>query len=207
MNEITTRGAPASIHEAKLYETCSPAFSARKISSEAEAEKVRQALSVCTAAAETDWLKGRLAAFFTHYYTGTMPEAVHREIWKDWRAEIGAYPQWALSEAFRWWLSKENEDRRRKPLPGDIGAICDRLMDRHKAAERMLRSWDRRSLEGGVDHEVEIEPRRRATPDQMRRILAEVRPGFLEAEIGDTAEAAEMVVRDVAGNRSWAAEP
>ena len=39
---------------------------------------------------------------------------------EDWQEELAPYPSWAIGKAVRWWMSVENADRRRKPLPGDI---------------------------------------------------------------------------------------
>lgn len=39
---------------------------------------------------------------------------------EDWQHELAPYPSWAIGKAVRWWMSSENKDRRRKPLPGDI---------------------------------------------------------------------------------------
>lgn len=39
---------------------------------------------------------------------------------EDWHEELCAYPAWAIGKAVRWWISADNPDRRRKPLPGDI---------------------------------------------------------------------------------------
>lgn len=39
---------------------------------------------------------------------------------EDWQEELAPYPSWAIGKAVRWWMSAENADRRRKPLPGDI---------------------------------------------------------------------------------------
>lgn len=45
---------------------------------------------------------------------------------EDWQEELAPYPSWAISNAARWWMSADNPDRRRKPLPGDIAERAKR---------------------------------------------------------------------------------
>lgn len=61
---------------------------------------------------------------------------------EDWNEELKDYPAWALQKASRWWMSRNNEKRRQKPIAGDIAARAQWEMGVIRVAEGSLRRFD-----------------------------------------------------------------
>jgi len=76
-----------------------------------------------------------------------MPDNVVQAIADDWASELSEYPEWALQKAFRWWMSRSNEDRRRKPMPGDISERAHFEMSVVRGARLMAENFDKPSCQ------------------------------------------------------------
>lgn len=121
------------------------AFSARRIESHDEAVRTRTVLAAIMEPASREWLAGRIATLMVHYFPNPLPPAVVEAMAHDWFRIIGDRPQWAISDGVDWWLGPENKDRKRKPVPGDIAESADRFTVPMRAAQTMLKLWDRDS--------------------------------------------------------------
>lgn len=77
-----------------------------------------------------------------HYFVGSVQAETVEGIAEDWIAELAKYPPWAINQACRWWMSEENPDRRRKPLPGDISARARAEMSPVRHGEIALRRFN-----------------------------------------------------------------
>ena len=80
----------------------------------------------------------RIAALLSPYYEKDVPQAVRVMEAEDWAEALADYPQWAIQNAVRWWKSEHNADRRKRPMEGDIAAVCHREMDAVRAATFIL---------------------------------------------------------------------
>jgi len=69
--------------------------------------------------------------------------AVSEQVGEIWQDELAPYPLWSIHNACRWWLSKDNPDRRKKPLPGDISERCEVEMMLVRIAQRKVDHFDR----------------------------------------------------------------
>ena len=92
--------------------------------------------------ADPTWLMARVAALLTPYYTGDVPHGVRVMEAEDWAESLLEYPQWAITNAVRWWKSDENPKRRQKPVEGDIRARVKSEMGVVTVAERAVAKFD-----------------------------------------------------------------
>lgn len=133
----------------------------------ADVERIRRTLmEPCSQV----WILARVAALLSPYYEKDTPQSVRKMEAEDWLEELSGYPQWAIERAVRWWKSAENPDRRKRPLEGDIAAICRREVDVPKTALRMLEF--RRN--GRDFTPPDDRPRERVSAERSAQILAEV---------------------------------
>lgn len=99
----------------------SPVLLGRYPKSREEAEAARQAIVNLDTKAASPWIAQRAVTFLAaHYFVAEMAEAVAVQIGRDWKRELSDYPQWAIEAAFNWWISSRNDQRGKRPLPGDI---------------------------------------------------------------------------------------
>ena len=61
----------------------------------------------------------------------------------DWHHELRDYPAWAIQNACRWWMGEDNPERKRRPLPGDIGARCRHETREVRFAQHSVQRFDR----------------------------------------------------------------
>lgn len=115
------------------------------------------------------WLQGEVAKTLVHYFVGVIPQNFSKSIGADYDAELAELPAWAIVKARRWWLSRENEYRHRKPLPGDLGARASLEMSLVRYAGAMVAAFDR----NGPPKPPEP-PKKPLTPEELeqRRIRA-----------------------------------
>lgn len=85
-----------------------------------EAEQAEALLAHLSRPTTAKWLHGRLVALLSHYFVASNDEKVVEAMADDWHALLSPYPAWAIANACRWWLSRDNKDHRKKPMPGDI---------------------------------------------------------------------------------------
>jgi len=90
------------------------------IQDEAELAEIRADYDRVTVPARHEWIMARVAALLGQYYASDVPQGAVRMMAEDWAAELADYPEWAITKAVRWWKSRENLNRKRRPLEGDI---------------------------------------------------------------------------------------
>ena len=88
--------------------------------------------------ADPAWAMVRVAALLEPFYDKGTPPIVKQMDAEDWAAALAKYPRWAIQNAARWWKGEDNENRRKRPLEGDIAARCRFEMGAIYAAERIL---------------------------------------------------------------------
>ena len=88
------------------------------------------------------WLMGRIATLQAQYYTTALPEQFQEAIADDWHHELREYPAWAIAKAVRWWMSRNNDKRRYKPVAGDISERARFEMGIVKVAQSAVRRFD-----------------------------------------------------------------
>ena len=111
------------------------------------------------------WLQGEIAKTLVHYFAGVIPPNFAKSIGADYDVELAEFPAWAIVKARRWWLSRENEYRNRKPLLGDLSERASLEMSLVRYAESMVRAFDR----NGPPKPPEPEPERDFSPEAVAR--------------------------------------
>lgn len=101
-------------------------------------EQVAAAVNGLTVQCNEEWLLMRIAALLEPYFDKGTPAMVRAMEAEDWAEELRDFPKWAIEAAVRWWKSADNQDRRKRPLEGDIGARVRREMDAVRAAQAIL---------------------------------------------------------------------
>lgn len=127
-------------------------------------EQVKTLMISLSRPSPPSWVQGRVATTLSLYYIGAMPAEVNAMISEDYVRELADYPAWAVFEACRWWTSRENVDRKRKPLPGDLSerahfetTLIRLAEDRISPAKRPARDdWS----DGAIKQEGTAEERR-----------------------------------------------
>ncbi len=110
------------------------------ISTEAEAEVIRGILRETSRRAD---MTSRIEVFTTllHFY----PHGIAQDVWKSmlklYLAEVVDYPDWAVSKAVAWWLSRDNPKSGYRPTPGQISGRAHELTEGMRAAQKRLQNW------------------------------------------------------------------
>jgi hypothetical protein len=91
-----------------------------------ELADVERGIHDLTAPPDRAWVMARTAALLSQYYAADVPQSILTIMAEDWAEAIGGYPQWVITKAVRWWKSADNPDRKKRPLEGDIEAVCRR---------------------------------------------------------------------------------
>lgn len=104
-----------------------------------EMAEVEATVAALSEPAESTWLMARVAALLSPYFEKDTPRAVREMEAEDWLDALGEYPQWAIERAVRWWKSADNQDRRKRPMEGDIAARCNAEMRDFQAVPAILR--------------------------------------------------------------------
>ncbi|RRH72014.1 hypothetical protein EG244_15990 [Falsigemmobacter faecalis] len=100
--------------------SCSQAFKAQRCETEADLKAVSQAADYLGRPAPRKWIAGRVVSLLSHYFVSQQDETLAAAVAEDWCAMLADYPAWAIANACRWWMSRENPRKHCKPLPGDI---------------------------------------------------------------------------------------
>ena len=113
-------------------------FSARLPASINEVADVYAAIDYLTVPAPRKWVAGRVVTLLSQYFAPNMDESITAAIADDWCAMLADYPAWAIANACRWWMSRENTNKHRRPLPGDIQERAHAELERIRAAQIVL---------------------------------------------------------------------
>lgn len=97
-----------------------PAFSARRLETEADLSVAKDAAARLKTPATRRWIAGRVMTLLSHYFVAQQDASVVEAVADDWCSMLDGYPAWAIANACRWWMSRENPRKHVKPLPGDI---------------------------------------------------------------------------------------
>jgi hypothetical protein len=84
------------------------------------------------------WIAGRALTLLSQYFAPNMDESVAKAIAEDWCEMLSGYPAWAIANACRWWMGRENPNKARRPLPGDIQDAAHREMEKVRVARIAL---------------------------------------------------------------------
>ena len=92
-----------------------------RVKDQAEADDILFCCEVLSKPVVEDHLIARVVQFIgSHYYVPDAGDGLAKGMINDWIEELQGFPEWALSDAFKWWISSENPKRSKKPVPGDI---------------------------------------------------------------------------------------
>lgn len=94
----------------------------RPIASKTDRDLIAVNATILSQPASGQWVMARVAALLMDYYAADVPASIISMAAEDWAEELSQFPQWAITDAVRWWKGEGNPDRRKKPLPGDIAA-------------------------------------------------------------------------------------
>jgi hypothetical protein len=100
--------------------TCLPGFNGQLPESQTEYDHTADAIAYLETPAPRKWIAGRVVTLLSHFFVAQQEAAVVEAVADDWCAILDKYPAWAIANACRWWLSRENPRKHCKPLPGDI---------------------------------------------------------------------------------------
>lgn len=147
-------------------------FSAQLPESIEEANAVADAVDYLSTPAPRKWIAGRVLTLLSQYFAPNMDEGVTSGIADDWCAMLDRYPAWAIANACRWWMSRENPEKKRRPLPGDIQERAYVEMTQLRAAKI--------TLGRGIAKPTPAQsPERPPISDEARARNAEYAAGFI----------------------------
>lgn len=161
-------------------------FTGWRPASTEEADHIREMVVQLSTPAPRKWIAGRVLTLLSQYFAPNMDEGVSAAIADDWCAMLADYPAWAIANACRWWMSRENPNKHRRPLPGDIQDRAHVEMERVRVARMMLQR--------GVEAPKEPEPKRSVTPEDMER-----RRQFAEEDMVRRRQFAEEIMAKFRG--------
>lgn len=159
--------------------SCSQAFRAQRCETEAEIAAVAEAAEYLSAPAPRKWVAGRVVSLLSHYFVSQQDEALASAVAEDWCSMLEDYPAWAIANACRWWMGRENPRKHCKPLPGDI-------QDRAHVELEPVRAARITIARGVALPAPQAEPRMEIT-EQERARRAAIAASFGLKRIGDTA--------------------
>ena len=58
--------------------------------------------------ADRTWMLARVAALLSPYYEKDVPQGVRKMEAEDWAEALQDFPQWAITNAVRWWKGEHN---------------------------------------------------------------------------------------------------
>jgi len=134
-----------------------------------ERNEVQATIDRLSKPAPAKLLLERVATTLMQYYVADVGAVAARNVAEDYREELKTYPVWAVRRACRWWLSVKNEERRRRPLPGDIAARVLEEMRPVRGAICKVMAFDRGELPEAppVEISAEDQERRRAFAENL----------------------------------------
>lgn len=104
-------------------------------------ERTQTAADNLSVPARSEFIAGRVTALLSNYYVAEIPDQIAESVARDWIKELEPYPAWAIDNACRWWGSRENKKRGKKPIWGDIGERCELEMGIVRLAEAQIRFY------------------------------------------------------------------
>lgn len=113
----------------------------------------------------------------TEYFIAMDQAGVAKQVGDIWQDELEGYPLWAVHNACRWWLSRKNTMRHKKPLPGDISDRCETEMMLVRLAERRVAFFDVNgpAAHRGSDEKVVLTDEQRAARSaELERLAGEI---------------------------------
>lgn len=123
------------------------------------------------APAEKTVILGHVDLMLRHYYVdGKLSAAIMEGMWLQWGKVLENYPGWAIEQAVTEYLA--NDDKGRKPVPGQIRALCNKAISKYRA---LIVQCDRVEME-------KVQPvTPKLTPEERLANIAKV-----EAIVADT---------------------
>lgn len=173
LEDLVRSGTPATPEDAARIKQCLTPFRALRPKTEAEVSEAKAAIEFLSKTAPRKWISARVVTMLSHYFVAQQDEASARAVAEDWAVMLSEYPAWAIANACRWWMSRENPRRSYKPVPGDIQDRSHIEMEAVRAARMMV--------DMGVSAARE-EPAQRpfghSDVERRRAVAAEILNGF-----------------------------
>lgn len=148
------------------------------LGSKTERDTLEKAMIHLSTPAPKKWITGRIASLLAQYFQGDISDKMMEAIADDWCHELQEYPAWSIAKAVRWWTGKDNPDRRKKPLPGDIAERAQKELGPLFAAKAAIRNFDNGSIPM-----IEERPRERISKERAAELMAEA--GFAVKKFGE----------------------
>ena len=145
MNQIAPIAAPrpVALAEAVRMKGSLPVLRGQYPRDKAEAREAKKAIKALSTPPDELWIGQRVVTLLYHYFVGDLPDGAIEAMAADWVAELSPYPEWAIEAACAWWLSRGNEYRHRKPMPGDISAVAHREAGLLTCATQLLSAYEK----------------------------------------------------------------
>lgn len=131
--------------------------------SEIDAIKIEQAIEWLSRPSPRNWLSGKIVSLLSHYFITQTDERVAKAAAEDWIEILQPCPPWAVSNACRAYL--KGQDRRKKPLPGDIYDLAIQQAEFISAANSFLSAHHR-----SKQPVIEVEKQKPISPEERERI-------------------------------------
>ena len=139
-----------------------------QLGSKTERDVLEEAVLKLSTPAPGKWITGRIASLLAQYFQGDISEGMMKSIADDWRHELQEFPAWSIAKAVRWWTGKDNPDRRKKPLPGDIAERAQKELGPLFVARSAIRRFDTGSVPM-----IEQKPKERISKERAAEIMAQ----------------------------------
>jgi hypothetical protein len=149
-----------------------------QLGSKIERDALEEAMQKLSTPAPAKWITGRIASLLAQYFQGDISEGMMKSIADDWYHELKDFPAWATARAVRWWTGRDNPDRRKKPLPGDIADRAQTELGPLFVARAAIKRFD-----SGTVLAIEEAPRERLSKERAAQIMAEA--GFAVKKFGE----------------------
>ena len=137
------------------------------LASKTERDALQQALDKLVTPAPAKWVTGRIASLLAQYFQGDVSESMMKTIADDWYSELRDFPAWAIAKAVRWWIGRDNPDRRKKPMAGDIAERAQKELGPILVAQSAIRRFD-----SGAFPMIEQAPKERVSKERAAEIIA-----------------------------------
>jgi hypothetical protein len=137
--------------------------------SKIERDALEEAINKLYTPAPAKWITGRIASLLAQYFQGDISEGMMKSIADDWYHELKDFPAWSISKAVRWWIGKDNPDRRKKPMTGDIAERAQKELGLIIVAQSAIRRFDT-----GFTPKIEQKPKERMSKKRADEIVEEI---------------------------------
>ena len=133
-----------------------------------------QAIALCERLelpANSGQVRKRVVALLSQYFVASGSTELISLQSDDWLEELRGLPFWAIDRAAKWWIGRDNPNRGKKPMPGDIS---ERAIKEQRVTRIMRWRAERAIVAAKQEQAAPVAELTPAELEQRRKAAAEI---------------------------------